>query len=110
MKPGINSLLKVAPNLRVAAKSDNGGNAMEVHGEGDGESVCAVAAMCTTPINRFAELLGLGAATSWSITTQKVSLYVQQDGDELVAVLGSSNKNPGQTLNKLNKSYSQAGK
>ena len=110
MKSGINTLLKVAPNLRVAAKSDNGGNAMEVHGEGDGESVCAVAAMCSTPINRFAELLGLGSAMSWSMTTQKVSLYVQQDGDEIVAVLGASTKNPGQTLNKLNKSYNQTAK
>ena len=105
MKAGMNTLLKVAPNLKVAAKSDSGGNAIEVAGDGDGESVCAVTAMCASPVSRLGELLGLGSPESWSVVTDKVALYVQQDGDSFVSVLGNSNKNPDQILTKLAKAY-----
>ncbi len=108
MKAGMNTLLNVAPNLQVAAKSDGGGNAIEVAGEGDGESVCAVTAMCSNPVLRIAELLGLGSPESWSIVTEKVALYVHQDGDAFVSVLGKANKNPDQILNKLSKAYQNA--
>jgi predicted regulator of Ras-like GTPase activity (Roadblock/LC7/MglB family) len=99
--PAIDKVLRASSELKVVAKADSSGNVAEVSGEGDGESMCAVAALCVKPMERALEILGLGAPESWSIVTEKVALYVRQRDDGFLVAQGKSSKSPAQTLNKV---------
>jgi hypothetical protein len=97
----IESVLGVAPGLVGAAKADAGGNVLEIAGQLDGESLCAVAAMCKVPLERCAELLDLGELCDFSFTYGQGALYVHHDDEGFVAVVGSATKNPETIMKKL---------
>jgi hypothetical protein len=97
---GIESVLGVAPGLTGAARADASGNVLEMAGQLDAESLCAVAAMCKVPLERAAELLGLGGLRDWSFTYGQGAVYVHHD-DGLVAVSGTPTKNPETVMKKL---------
>jgi len=99
----LDPLLSLAPGLYAAAKADKSGNVQEIVGNMDGESVCAVVAMCSPPLERVSGLLGLGAPTSWGFVNKKLSLYVQRHNEGFVTLLGPVTKNPESTLKKLAK-------
>jgi hypothetical protein len=97
---GIEQVLGVAPGLTGAARADANGNVLEMAGALDGESLCAVAAMCKVPLERASELLGLGGLRDWSFTYGQGALYVHHD-EGFVAVAGSPTKNPETIMKKL---------
>jgi Domain of unknown function (DUF4388) len=99
-------LLSLAPGLYAAAKADPSGNVQDLVGNIDAESVCAVAAMCSAPLERISGLLGLGACTNWGFVNKKLSLYVQRSNEGFVALLGPVTKSPETTLKKLAKTLS----
>jgi hypothetical protein len=97
---GIDTVLGVAPGLTGAARADASGNVLEMAGQLDGESLCAVAAMCKLPLERASELLGLGGLRDFSFTFAHGALYVHHD-DGFVAVSGGPTKNPETVMKKL---------
>ena len=100
-------LLSLAPGLYAAAKADRSGNVQEIVGNIDGESICAVVAMCSAPLERVAGLLGLGSSTSWGFVNKKLSIYVQRHNDGFVTLLGPVTKSPEGTLKKLAKTLGE---
>jgi len=96
----IDAVLGVAPGLTGAARADAAGNVLEMAGQLDGESLCAVAAMCKVPLERASELLGLGGLRDFSFTFGQGALYVHHD-DGFVAVSGTPTKNPETVMKKL---------
>jgi len=96
-------LLGLAPGLYAAAKADRSGNVQQLLGNVDGESVCAVVAMCGEPLQRVSGLLRLGPAASCGFVNNKLSLYVQRHDDGFVTLLGPVTKSPEGTLKKLAK-------
>jgi hypothetical protein len=97
---GIDAVLGVAPGLTGAARADASGNVLEMAGQLDGESLCAVAAMCKVPLERASELIGLGALRDFSFTFAQGALYVHHE-DGFVAVSGGPTKNPETVMKKL---------
>gem|GEM_PF-5371813 len=79
----------------------------EIVGNIDGESICAVVAMCSAPLERVAGLLGLGSSTSWGFVNKKLSIYVQRHNDGFVTLLGPVTKSPEGTLKKLAKTLGE---
>lgn len=96
----IEAVLGVAPGLTGAARADEAGNVLEIAGQLDGESLCAVAAMCKVPLERASELLGLGGLRDFSFTFGQGALYVHHD-EGFVAVSGTPTKNPETVMKKL---------
>src|SRR5262249_57162513 len=82
------------------ARADGAGNVYEVAGAIDGESLCAVAAMARTPLERASELLGLGGLRDWSFSYAQGALYAHH-GDEMVVVQGGPTKSPETVMKKL---------
>ena len=97
---GIETVLGVAPGLTGVARADASGNVLEMAGQLDSESLCAVAAMCKIPLERASELLGLGGLRDWSFAYAQGALYVHHD-EGLVAVNGGPTKNPETIMKKL---------
>lgn len=97
---GIEVALGLAPGLVGAARADGAGNVYEVAGAIDGESLCAVAAMARTPLERASELLGLGGLRDWSFSYAQGALYAHH-GDEMVVVQGGPTKSPETMMKKL---------
>jgi hypothetical protein len=97
---GLESVLSVAPGLLGAARADTSGNVLETAGQLDGESLCAVAAMCKVPLERASELLGLGGLRDWSFAYAQGALFVHHD-EGLVAVNSGPTKNPETVMKKI---------
>jgi hypothetical protein len=97
---GIEAVLGLAPGLSGAARADGAGNVLEIAGQLDGESLCAVAAMSKAPLDKAAELLGLGTLRDWSFSYAHGALYVHHD-DGFVAVQGGATKSPETVMKKL---------
>src|SRR5262249_22287893 len=97
---GIEAVLGLAPGLSGAARADADGNVLDIAGQLDGESLCAVAAMTRTPLEKASEILGLGALRDWSFSYAHGALYVHHD-DGLVAVQGGATKSPETVMKKL---------
>jgi hypothetical protein len=97
---GIEAILGVAPGLTGAARADESGNVLDVTGQLDGESLCAVAAMCKVPLELASDIIGLGALRDFSFTFAQGALYVHHD-DGFVAVSGGPTKNPETIMKKL---------
>jgi hypothetical protein len=97
---GIEPVLGVAPGLTGAARADNSGNVVEIVGTLDGESLCAVAAMCRVPLEKSAEILGLGNVRDWCFSYAQGTLYVHHD-EGMVSVLGGPVKNPETVMKKI---------
>jgi hypothetical protein len=97
---GIEAVLGLAPGLSGAARADAAGNVIEIAGQLDGESLCAVAAMTRAPLDKASELLGLGGLRDWSFSYAHGALYVHHD-DGLVAVQGGATKSPETVMKKL---------
>jgi hypothetical protein len=100
MKP-LEPVLAVVPGLQGAARSDVAGNVLELAGTLDGESICAVATMCRASLEKASEILGLGQLRDWSFSYAQGALYVHQDGEGSVAVLGGQSKNPETVMKKI---------
>ena len=93
-------LLGLDPTLHAAAVADDSGNVKDVAGHLD-DRVCAVVAKCKAPLERAADLLGLGALEHWTFVNKQLSLYVQRTTDGFVMLTGEVNKNPENTMTKL---------
>jgi hypothetical protein len=100
MKP-LEPVLGVVPGLSGAARADVSGNVLDLAGTLDGESICAVAAMCRGPLEKASEILGLGNLRDWSFAYAQGALYVHSDGEGMVTVQGTPSKNPETVMKKI---------
>ena len=96
----LEQVLGVSPGLQAAARADGGGNVVEVAGQMDAESLCAVVALCRGSLDRAAELLELGPLRDWCFTYADSSLFVHH-AEAFVVVTGGSSKNPETTMKKI---------
>jgi predicted regulator of Ras-like GTPase activity (Roadblock/LC7/MglB family) len=91
--------------LAGAARAKKDGSVLDVTGEIDGETTCAVATVASRHIEELAADLGLGDVSSWHLSMGKSTWYVVSSVDEMVVALGGPNKNPTSTLNKVQDSF-----
>jgi predicted regulator of Ras-like GTPase activity (Roadblock/LC7/MglB family) len=84
--------------LRTAARADRTGNVEDSAGPDDAETLCAVAAMCNAQVEAIGDLLGAGAMLSWSILTDRSSLYLQTIPGGFVTAIGEPAKAPEAVL------------
>ena len=102
-KPALTQLLSLDSSLKAAARADRNGSVLEVVGEMDGETACAVTTMAAREIAEAAAEVGFGKPLAWHVSLDQATWYVAQVRDELVVSQGGLNKNPGATLKKLAK-------
>jgi hypothetical protein len=81
---------------------------MELAGTLDGESLCAVATMCKSPLERASQLLGLGALRDWSYSYGQGALYVHHGVQGMTVVLGTPTKGPETVMKKIAATITQA--
>lgn len=103
----LDHVLSQLPGAKGAARGDDGGNVVELTGQLDAESVCAVATMCKGPLEKASELLGLGGLCAWSASNAQLSLYVHKEWSGFIAAVGGSTKSPDGTLKKLEEALEQ---
>lgn len=97
----IEEVLSSIPALRAAATAGADGSVLELAGEIDAETACAVATLAARQIEDAVQTLGLGELASFQVSTTKSAWYVVNDPGETVVAVGSANKNPVATLKKL---------
>jgi len=105
-KPKITAqqVLALDSSLKAAARADRQGSVIDVAGELDAETACAVATMASREIAEAAAELGFGRPQAWQLSVGASTWYVALGRDELLVSQGGVNKNPGALLKKLAKS------
>jgi DNA-binding response OmpR family regulator len=91
--------------LSGAARARKDGSVLDVAGEIDGETTCAVVTVASRHIEELAAELGLGDVSGWHLSMGKTTWYVANSVDEMVVGLGGPNKNPTATLNRVQESF-----
>lgn len=97
----LKEVLERVPTLRALATSAPDGSVLEMVGEMDGETACAVAVLASKQIDSALQELGLGELKSWTLTTSSHSWYVVQQPSENVVAVGDTHKNAIANLKKL---------
>ena len=97
-------VLALDPTLKAAARADRQGSVIDVAGELDAETACAVATMASQEIMEVAADLGFGRPQAWQLSLGGSTWYVAFAREELLVSQGGVNKNPGALLKKLAKS------
>jgi DNA-binding response OmpR family regulator len=99
--PSLDKLIAQQNALAGAARARTDGSVLDVAGEIDAETTCAVVTVALRHIEELAADLGLGDVSSWHLSMGKATWYVASSADEMVVALGGPNKNPTSTLNKV---------
>jgi DNA-binding response OmpR family regulator len=97
-------VLALDPSLKAAARADRQGSVLDMAGELDAETACAVATMATREIAEAAAELGFGRPYAWQLSVSGSTWYVALGREQLFVGQGAVNKNPGALLKKLAKS------
>ena len=100
----LDKLTSQSTALSGAARARKDGSVLDVAGEMDAETACAVVSVAARHMDELAADLGLGDLASWHLSLGKSTWYVVNTGDELVIGLGGPNKNPTSTLGKIEES------
>jgi hypothetical protein len=100
-KPDLRRILSADAGLEAIARADLRGTVLEVAGDLDGETACAVVAMAARQIAEATSDAGLGRPLSWHVSVGGSAWYVVHRQDQLVVVRGSANKSPTATLKKI---------
>ena len=95
------NVLTAAPALSAAARAAADGSVLEVAGEMDAETTCAVVALAARQVEEVAGELGLGDLQSWHIGLGTSNWYVVTDPTEMLVVRGEAAKNPASVLHKI---------
>jgi len=98
---GLKGLLAIAPNLQGAAKADKSGSVVQLEGEIQAETACAVAAIGTQQLEGAAAVLGLGDIRGWSVVTQNIAMYVTNQAEGMTVVVGGAARNAEVNLQKI---------
>ena len=91
---GISLLLTAAPGIKTAVRTDLKGSVLEAAGQGDAESLCAVAAMVQSTLSESEDLFGLGELQAWSLSTADVAVFAFRHQGRMTVVSGESSKSP----------------
>jgi hypothetical protein len=106
LKPvtSIDKLVTQQNSLIGVARAKHDGSVLDLAGEIDAETACAVVTVASRHIEDLAADLGLGDVSSWHLSLGKSSWYVASSADEMVVAFGGPNKSPSSTLSKVEES------
>ena len=90
--------------IQGLARADWKGTVLEVAGQLDGETACAVVAMAAQKIVSAASEVGIGAPKVWHVSLGSSTFYVAHRQDEFLVMGGNTAKNPTAILRTLAKS------
>lgn len=102
--PSLDKLVTQQSALAGAARAKKDGSVLDLAGQIDAETTCAVVTVAARQLEELAADLGLGDIGSWHLSMGKSTWYVASSGDEMVVALGGPNKNPTSTLGKVEES------
>jgi DNA-binding response OmpR family regulator len=107
LKPvtSLDKLVTQQNTLSGAARAKKDGSVIDLAGEIDADTTCAVVTVASHHIEELAADLGLGELSSWHLSMGKSTWYVATSADEMVVALGGPNKNPTSTLSKVEESF-----
>ena len=95
------ALLAVSPGLKTAVRTDLKGSVLDVAGQGDAESLCAVAAMVQSTLAESEGLFGLGELQAWSLSTSDLAVFAFRHQGRMMAVSGEPSKSPEGVLRRI---------
>jgi len=101
----MDSLLKELKPLSGAALSSEDGDVLEVGGECDADTLCAVTSVSAVQLSKIGELLAAGSLERWYVVTEAHTYYASErplERRRLVAV-GEALKSPEATSKGLHK-------
>jgi CheY-like chemotaxis protein len=103
--PAINLDSIVGGDLAIdaVARAERDGSVLEISGQIDAETACAVALMAGREINEAASELGFSRPLGFHIATAEATWFVLHRRDELIVAKGPASKNPTSSLRKLSK-------
>jgi DNA-binding response OmpR family regulator len=107
LKPvtSLDKLVTQQSALAGAARAKKDGSVLDLAGEIDAETACAVVTVAAHHIDELAADLGLGEVSAWHLSVGKSTWYVATGSDEMVVAFGGPNKNPSSTLGKVEESF-----
>ncbi len=91
-------------HIQGIARAGLQGNVLEVEGEMDSETVCAVVAMAAKKLGEAASEVGLGSPKAWHVSLASSVFYVVHRPEELLVMCGGATRNPTAMLKTLAKS------
>jgi hypothetical protein len=94
-------LLASSPGLKTAVRTDLKGSVLDVAGQGDAESLCAVTAMVQSTLSGSEELFGLGELQAWSLSTADIAVFAFVHQGRMMAVSGEPSKSPEGVLRRV---------
>jgi hypothetical protein len=97
----LKQILSGNANIKAAARTNQQGSVLEVAGEMDAETACAVAAMASQMVAEATSEAGLGPPSAWHVSLGTSTFYVVQDQEELVVMSGNASRNPATMLKTL---------
>lgn len=103
--PSLDKLVTQQSALQGAARAKKDGSVLDLTGQIDAETTCAVVTVASRQLEELAADLGLGDIASWHLSMGKSTWYVATSGEEMVVALGGPNKNPTSTLGKVEESF-----
>jgi hypothetical protein len=90
--------------VKGLARASWQGSVLEVAGEMDAETACAVVAMASRKVAEATSEAGLGPPRSWHVSLGLSTFYVVHGEEELLVLRGNAAKNPISMLKTLAKS------
>jgi DNA-binding response OmpR family regulator len=107
LKPAtsLDKLVTQQSALTGVARAKKDGSVVDLAGEIDAETACAVVTVAAHHIDELAADLGLGEISAWHLSVGKSTWYVATGSDEMLVAFGGPNKNPSSTLGKVEESF-----
>ncbi len=93
--------LTLVPELTGAAITDASGAVIDLAGEIDGDTLCAVVAQAVGHIEAATAMLALGTLEDWTASGKKEGLYVNHEDEQMVVALGKATPNPDAVIKKM---------
>jgi len=103
-KTELGRLLSSNPGISAIARASLEGGVLEVVGEIDAETACAVAAMSARKVAEATSEAGFGRPRAWHVGLGARAFYVVHRKGELLVMSGGANRNPSSTLRALARS------
>ena len=101
----LSRILSTNAQLKAIARASLDGSVLEVAGEMDGETTCAVAAMAAQRVAEATSEAGLGPPSAWHVSLGDSTFYVVHRQEELLVMSGRMNRTPALMLRALAKSW-----
>jgi hypothetical protein len=97
----LKQILSRNASIKAAARTNQQGSVLEVAGEMDAETACAVVALTSQMVAEATSEAGLGLPSAWHVSLGSSTFYVVQDQGEFLVMFGSASRNPASMLKTL---------